>query len=129
MSGFARGGRRVVVGVGLSSRATADEVRELVDAALRAHGLGLSDVELFATRACLADDPRLQLGSRVVGVADAVLEERSDPPERSVGIRARVAATAALVTGGASTLLEPVRRSAGATVALALAMSPSEASR
>jgi hypothetical protein len=59
-------------------------------------------------------------------VADAVLEERSDPPDRSVGIRARVAETAALVAGGASELLEPVRRSAGATVALALASSPAE---
>ena len=57
----------------------------------------------------------------VIGVSDELLEERSDPPERSVGIRARVAETAALVPGGATELLEPVRRSAGATVALVVA--------
>ena len=113
--------RRVVVGVGLSSRATATEVRDLVGAALRAHRLALDDVQAIATRASLAGDPRLQLGLPVVGVADDVLVDRSEPPERSVGIPARVAETAALVTGGAEELLEPVRRSAGVTVALVLA--------
>jgi cobalamin biosynthesis protein CbiG len=122
-------GHRVVVGVGLSSRATAGEVRALVDEALVAHRLGLSDVEAIATRASLAGDPRLALGPPVVGVPDEVLEERSDPPERSVGIRARVAETAALVAGGSAELLEPVRRSAGATVALAVATSTVEVVR
>ena len=113
--------RRVVVGVGLSSRATATEVRDLVGAALRAHRLALDDVQAIATRTSLAGDPRLQLGLPVVGVADDVLVNRSELSERSVGIPARVAETAALVTGGAEELLEPVRRSAGVTVALALA--------
>jgi cobalamin biosynthesis protein CbiG len=117
---------RVVVGVGLSSRATVGEVRALVVEALGAHRLGLDDVEAIATRASLAGDPRLALGPRVVGVPDEVLEERSEPPERSVGIRARVAETAALVAGGSAELLEPMRRSAGATVALAVATSAVE---
>jgi cobalamin biosynthesis protein CbiG len=115
-----------VVGVGLSSRATAGEIRGLVDEALRAHRLGLRDVQVIATRASFAADPRLQLGPPVIGVSDELLEERSDPPERSVGIRARVAETAALVTGGSAELLEPVRKSAGATVALAVATSPTQ---
>jgi hypothetical protein len=46
--------RRVVVGVGLSSRATVGEVRALLDEALGAHRLGLADVEAIATRASLA---------------------------------------------------------------------------
>ncbi len=73
-------GRRVVVGVGLSSRATATEVRDLVGAALRAHRLALDDVQAIATRTSLAGDPRLQLGLPVVGVADDVLVDRSDLP-------------------------------------------------
>ncbi len=124
-----RTGPRVVVGVGFSSRAPAGEVRALVVEALDAHRLGLADVEVIATRTSLVGDPRLRLGPPVVGVADEILEERSDPPERSVGIRARVAETAALVAGGAADLLEPVRKSAGATVAIALATSAAEAIR
>jgi cobalamin biosynthesis protein CbiG len=126
MSARARAGGRVVVGIGLSSRATAGEVRDLVDEALGAHRLGLGDVEVIATRSSLAGDARLQFGPPVIGVADEVLEELSDPPERSVGIRARVAEAAALVTGGSAELLEPVRKSAGATVALAVATSPTQ---
>jgi cobalamin biosynthesis protein CbiG len=129
MSGPAPADRRVVVGVGLSSRATAGEVRVLVDEALGAHRLGLADVEAIATRASLAGDPRLALGPPVVGVPDEVLEERSDPPERSFGIRTRVAETAALVAGGSAALLDPTRRSAGATVALAVATSTADVLR
>jgi cobalamin biosynthesis protein CbiG len=120
---------RVVVGIGLSSKATSGEVRGLVDEALAAHRLDLDDVQAIATRASLAGDARLQLGPPVVGVADDVLEERSEPPERTFGIRARVAETAALVAGSADELLEPVRRSAGATVALALAARAVEGAR
>ena len=77
----------------------------------------------------LAGDPRLQLGPPVVGVADDVLEDRSESPERTFGIRARVAETAALVAGSADELLEPVRRSAGATVALVLVARAVEGAR
>jgi cobalamin biosynthesis protein CbiG len=108
-----------VVGIGLSSRATPAEVRSLVGEALGALGLDLDDVEAVATRASLAADRRLRLGPPVVGVADEVLEQQSAPTERTVGIRARVAETAALVTGGAADLLEPVHKSAAATVAIA----------
>ena len=114
--------RRVVLGVGLASSATAAEVRSLVDGLLVEHGLQLDDVACLATRERLAGDERLRLGLPVVGYPDHVLEESSPPPERAVGIRARVAETAALLaaTGPApGHLLAEAQRSPHATAALA----------
>ncbi|MEX2626193.1 MAG: cobalamin biosynthesis protein [Ilumatobacteraceae bacterium] len=112
----------VVVGVGMSSRATATEVRSLVEAALRGRHLDLDDVTAIATRERFVRDPRLDLGRRVVGVDDHHLEAVSVPVERTVGLRARVAETAALTIasrGEGATLLGAVERSAHATVAIA----------
>lgn len=114
----------LVLGIGLSSKATAHEVRSLVDAALAERGLRLDDIEVVATRQRFVLDGRLHLGPPVTGVADALLESWSAPCTRAVGIRARVAETAALLTASVRTqahLLGAVHRSAHATVAIACA--------
>jgi cobalamin biosynthesis protein CbiG len=114
--------RGLVLGVGLSSSATAEEVRALVYAVLGEHELELSEIDSIATREQFARDERLQLGPRIVGYDDRVLEATSAPCSRTVGIRARVAETAALLaaaSGGAGRLLAPARRSAHVTVAVA----------
>jgi cobalamin biosynthesis protein CbiG len=111
-----------VLGVGLASSATAAEVRSLVDAVLLDHGLRLDDIECVATRQRLAGDVRLRLGPPVVGFPDDLLETSSPPPERAVGIRARVAETAALLAAAGPVpgqLLAQARRSPHATAALA----------
>jgi cobalamin biosynthesis protein CbiG len=109
----------VVVGVGLSTRATAEEVRALVTAVLAEQRLDLDDVTAIATRARFAADERLRLGPDVVGVPDEVLVESSEPPGRVVGLPARVAETAALVVAGSGDLLVATQRSAHVTVAVA----------
>jgi len=116
----ARVGAGVVVGVGMSSKATAAEVRTLVISALRDHRLSLDDVAAVATRERLVRDRRLDLGTPVVAVPDDVLVAASEPCDRVIGLPARVAETAALVTIGedAATLIG-VARSAHATVAIA----------
>lgn len=114
--------RGLVLGVGLSSSATAEEVRALVDAVLGEHELELSEIDSIATRERFAGDERLQLGPPIVGFEDRILEATSAPCSRTVGIRARVAETAALLaaaSGGAGRLLAPARRSAHVTVAVA----------
>jgi cobalamin biosynthesis protein CbiG len=117
------GSRRssVVVGVGMSSKATADEVRALVTTALREHRLDLNDVAVVATRERFVGDRRLDLGPTVTGVPDDVLVAASEPCDRVVGLPARVAETAAVVTVGdaTATLIGPVARSPHATVAIA----------
>jgi len=112
---------RVVVGIGMSSKATADEVRELVLDALRDRQLDLDDVATVATRERFALDRRVDFGRPVAAVPDDVLVEASEPCDRSVGIPARVAETAALVTvdDARATLIGSVARSAHATVAIA----------
>jgi cobalamin biosynthesis protein CbiG len=89
--------RRLVLGVGMASSATAAEVRSLVEGLLLEHGLQLDDVACLATRERFAGDERLRLGLPVVGYPDHVLEASSRTPERAVGIRACVAETAALL--------------------------------
>jgi cobalamin biosynthesis protein CbiG len=114
--------RRLVLGVGLASNATAAEVRSLVDRLLLEHGLRLDDVSCLATRERFADDERLRLGLPVVGYPDHVLAASSPPPQRAVGIRARVSETAALlaVTGRVpGHLVAEAHRSPHATAALA----------
>jgi hypothetical protein len=110
---------RVTLGIGLSSKATTDELRALVTAVLDQHHVQLGDVSSIATRECFRHDRRLQLGPVVVAYSDATLEAHSAPCERSVGPRARVAETAALLAAGAEVLLAPVQRSAHVTVAIA----------
>lgn len=115
---------RVVLGIGLASSATLEEVRTLVDTVLQRHRVGLDDVAAIATRDRFVDDERLQLGPPVVGYPDTLLEAASAPCTRTVGIRARVAETAALLASGgeASTgqPAVPVARSAHVTVAIAI---------
>ena len=114
--------RRIVLGVGLASSATAAEVRSLVDGLLLEHGLRLDDVTCLATRERLAGDERLRLGLPVIGYPDDVLEASSPPPERALGIRARVAETAALLAAAGPApgrLLAEAQRSPHATAALA----------
>lgn len=113
----------VVVGVGLSSQASAAEVADLLGEVLRRHDLRLADVGVIATRQRFVADPRLQLGRPVVGFSDSDLEQASSPPLRTTGIRAKVAETAArlatAVDGGTAWIVTPVERSAHVTVALA----------
>jgi cobalamin biosynthesis protein CbiG len=109
----------VVVGVGLSSGATAEEVATLVTEVLHDLHLTLDDVSALATRQPLAADPRLRLGPPVLGVPDDDLVAASPPVEREVGLPARVAETAArLVSGGP--MLAPTSRGVHVTVAVAV---------
>jgi len=112
---------RVVVGVGMSSKASPSEVRALVVTALRDRRLGLGDVKAVATRERFVNDRRLDLGPPVTGVPDHVLVASSDPCDRVIGLPARVAETAALlaVDDATAALIGPVARSAHATVAIA----------
>lgn len=111
----------VALGIGLSSKATADEVRTLVQRALRDRRLGLDDVRVVATRDRFALDHRLDLGVPIDGVSDERLVEASAPCTRPIGLQARVAETAALLAAGDgdAELIGPVDRSAHATVAVA----------
>jgi len=111
----------VVVGVGMSSRATAEEIRALVCTALSDRRLSLADVAFVATRERFEHDLRLDLGPPVAGIPDDVLVAASQPCDRVIGLPARVAETAALVTAGAgaAALIGTVTRSAHATVAIA----------
>lgn len=111
----------IVVGIGMSSRATADEVRTLVHHALRDRQLNLDDVCVVATRDRFVLDDRLDLGIPVDGVTDERLVAASAPCARPIGLQARVAETAALLAAGFddAALIGPVERSAHATVAIA----------
>ena len=111
----------MVLGIGMSSKATAQEVRSLVHHALSNRQLLLADVSIVATRDRFVLDARLDLGKPVTGVADDCLVAASAPCARSIGLPARVAETAALLTAGTSNaaLLGPVERSAHVTVAVA----------
>lgn len=109
----------VVLGVGMSSKATAAEVRTLIDDALRTRNLRFDDIDIVATRERFLLDDRLAFGLPVVGIDDARLEASSAPCVRTVGIKARVAETAALLAASAAAhLLGPVERSAHVTVAV-----------
>jgi cobalamin biosynthesis protein CbiG len=104
----------------MSSSATADEVRSLVDSALDRRDLCVGDVSLLATRATFVGDRRLDFGLPISAVADERLVAASAPCDRRVGIPARVAETAALVAAGSdSALIGAVERSAHVTVAVA----------
>jgi cobalamin biosynthesis protein CbiG len=117
---------RVTLGIGLSSKATAGEIRALVEAVLDQHHVQIGDVSSIATRERFRHDRRLQLGPAIVSYSDAILEAHSTPCERTVGPRARVAETAALLAAGTDGLLAPVRRSANVTVAIAASANGSE---
>lgn len=109
--------RHVVVGIGISSRATRDEIAALVRDALANAGADGAPVHI-ATRSSFADDPRLQLGHPLVGIDDHTLVEHSRPVDRAVGIPARVAETAAALVAGIDPSQVDVIRSAHVTVAV-----------
>ena len=108
----------VVVGVGMSSKATRSEIADLLAGLLVRHGLTMGDVTTIATRRCFVGDERLALGPAVVGFADDELVAASAPPARSVGLPARVAETAAALASGHAPGTEAwIARSAHATAA------------
>jgi cobalamin biosynthesis protein CbiG len=112
--------RTVVIGIGLSSKATADEVRDLVQHALADRELDIADVRLVATRDRFVGDRRVDLGLPVRGVTDERLIAESASCNRPFGLQARVAETAAAVAAGSrNALIGHVDRSAHATVAVA----------
>lgn len=118
---------RVIVGVGMSSAATRDEVRGLVAGTLARAGLAFPP-SAVATRSVFADDPRLRFGCPVVGFDDDLLVARSAPVERAIGLPARVAETAALLAAGDGMVrLAATDRSVHATVAVAVAVCTGEA--
>lgn len=113
---------QLVVGVGLSSKATRQEVRELVDAVLAQAAVGLEAVSLVATRICFVDDDRVRFGPPVLGVDDGALIDQYPVSQRpDEGFAARVAEGCALTGAGAGAeVLVATTRSAHATAALAL---------
>jgi cobalt-precorrin 5A hydrolase/precorrin-3B C17-methyltransferase len=110
--------RSLVVGVGASRGAPADEVLGLVEAALADAGLSRHSVSFLATVAAKADEPGLLEAARALGVelvtypaeqlAAVTVPNPSDAPLAAVGT-ASVAEAAALAGGGE--LLVPKRKS------------------
>lgn len=88
----------LVLGVGLSSKATAEELMTLIDAALGSIGASRADVVRVATRESLATDGRIAavVAAPIATVADGDLINESSLVMRPFGIPARVARTAAL---------------------------------
>lgn len=120
-------GRRLVLGIGLSSRATAEEVRRLARTVVEAAGTDLGSLAAVATRPRFLTDARLRLGPPVVGVDDEVLRDRYPAP--GARFPAKVAEGCALRGAGeAAELLVPTTRSAHATAALAGLPVPSSGS-
>ena len=106
--------RRLVVGIGMSSSATAAEVAALVAEVLDRGDADRRDVAAVATRARFAADPRLlALDLAIIGVLDTELP--TDPNGRLV-----VAEPAAVhVAGSGAVVVVGTTRSAYATCALA----------
>jgi cobalamin biosynthesis protein CbiG len=116
---------KLVAGIGLSSSATADELRGLLDEALAAAGANADDLDAVATLISKADDERIRaLGLPTVGFdaaeLDAVQGTAANSRVRAEVATASVAEAAALLAAGeGAVLVVPKRRSAHATVALA----------
>lgn len=110
-----------VLGVGMSSKATRAEVREIIDEIIRRAEVSIEEVGFVATRMQFVDDDRLRIGLEVIGVDDTVLLE-TYPSRDRIGFAARVAEGCALLGAGAgSELVAGPIRSAHATAALAVA--------
>lgn len=130
MSGGAVGIGAVSIGVGVAGAATAGEVEALVAEVLAEAGVDASAVACVGTLAALAGDARLTgLGWPVVGFAPEALAEvlvpsgGGDRARAAVGTASVAEAAALLAVGGGpgATVLVPKRRSARATVAVAVA--------
>jgi hypothetical protein len=113
---------QLVLGVGMSSKATRQEVRDLVDAVIGQAAVGLDAISLVATRMRFVDDERVRFGPPVLGIDDRDLLARYPaPPRPDDGFAARVAEGCALTGAGTGAeLLVGTTRSAHATAALAL---------
>lgn len=113
----------LVLGIGMSSRATRQEVSGLIDEVIGQAAVRLGDVSLVATRMHFVQDKRTRLGPPVLGIDDDVLLDQHPAPQRAGdGFPARVAEGCALTGAGpGSRLLVGTTRSAHATAALALA--------
>jgi hypothetical protein len=121
------GSARLVLGVGMSSKATVEEVRQLARRVVEQADVELDAVAVVATRERFVADDRLRIGPPVQGVNDAVLLDRYPAPERidGGGFAARVAEGCAMTAAGESAeLLVATTRSAHATAALATAGAP-----
>ncbi|MFZ6003095.1 MAG: cobalamin biosynthesis protein [Actinomycetota bacterium] len=112
----------LVLGIGMSSKATRQEVRELVDKVIAQAAVCLEAVSLVATRMRFVDDERVRFGLPVLGIDDgALLDQHPAPPRPDDGFAARVAEGCALTGAGpGAELLVGTTRSAHATAALAL---------
>jgi cobalamin biosynthesis protein CbiG len=117
--------RAVVLGVGMSSTATAGEVRRLAAAVLEEAGRAWSDVERIATLTSLAGDERIAaLGFPVVGYEPselAAVQGLAPNPrtEMAVGTPSVAEAAALLAAGPHGRLVRPKRRAERVTAALA----------
>lgn len=120
--------REVVVGIGMSSRATVGEVQDVIDEVLSDASLSRADVVSVATRDRFGADERLPVGVAVDLVTDAELIAASEPTDRTLGIPARVAVTAAAVAAtrrwGGARVVVPTRRSPHVTVAVCEGVTP-----
>jgi hypothetical protein len=112
---------QLVLGIGLSSKATRREVRELVDTVVALASVRLDAIGLVATRMHFLDDDRVRFGPPVLGVDDSeLLAQYPAPPRPDGGFAARVAEGCALTGAGpGAELLVATTRSAHATAALA----------
>ncbi|HEX4866809.1 MAG TPA: cobalamin biosynthesis protein [Acidimicrobiales bacterium] len=112
---------RLVLGIGLSSKATRLEVHELVDTVAAHAAVCLDAIGLVATRMRFVDDDRVRFGPPILGVDDSDLLAQYPAPPRPVGgFAARVAEGCALTGAGpGAELLVATTRSAHATAALA----------
>jgi len=116
---------RLVLGIGMSSKATRSEVLGLVEEVVGRADLDLEAVSLVATLRRFVGDERARLGPPIIGVDDATLLDQFPAAHRAgTGTRlaARVAEGCALTAAGAGAqLLVGTTRSAHATAALAIA--------
>ncbi len=119
--------KRLVLGVGISSAATSEEVAALAADVMRGADLSLGSVTSVATRERFVADPRLVLGPEVVGVSDErLLSGFPIPGDRTrPGLQARVAEGCALAIAGARAELL-VARTPSAHVTMALAQGLAE---
>ena len=114
-----------VIGIGASTRATADEISALVHETLADAGVPPADVSGVATIAGRAADPRLAALGWPITAFDAselalvAVPSRGGRALDAVGTASVAEAAALLAAGEGSHLVAPKRRSAHATIAVA----------
>ncbi len=118
--------RSLVVGVGCSRGATAEEILDLVDAALAGAALAPASVAALASVDAKRDEPGLAAAARARGwplrfhpaaeLAAVPVPNPSDAAARAVGTPS--VAEAAALAGGRAELVVPKRKAARATVAV-----------